>query len=201
MKYNHELNTNLRAACKTTSSTDDNDHLYPLVASGDAYARQRIIINNMPLVISLVESYLSSRTDYVYLQDDLIAEGFLGLVEAANNLATPGRIVTNPTSYLSRSIRFHIYRAAKHSPYQTCEKDISKMMLGARSNTISSIDTRDIIDSCCESDDDFTILKMREQGHSFQEISHAINVSVGTAHNRYVAIRERFDAKMKELQQ
>jgi len=211
MKYNHELNANLREACKTSASADDNDRLYQLVASGDADARQQMITNNMPLVISLVESYLSSRPDYAYLQDDLVAEGFLRIVEVVEHFAS-GRKVSNPTSYLSRSIRRHIHKNAKqsqlihtppniNSPRILTNLDASKMKMGDRSRSTDSVDLRDILTACCESDDERAILNMREQGFTFREIARSIRVSLNTAHTMYVAIRDRFDSKMRELQQ
>ena len=200
MKYNHELIGNLRTMCDAPLCTDDNDRLYPAVAAGDAEAREKMIVNNMPLVIALVESHLSAFPAFEHLRDDLTAAGFLGLTAAANNLASAKRRVSNPTSYLSRSVRYHIYRTAKPPRHQTCGKDMSRRMFGARSENPSSIDARDFIESCCASELDRLLVSHREAGRTFAEIANIENISQTTVRRMFRAIGNRVYAKRRELQ-
>ena len=211
MRYNHELNGNLRAACNKAGTVTENNRLYPLVASGDAEAREQMIVNNMPLALTLVESYLASRPQYVHLQDDISAEAFLRVVEVVNLFAT-GRKITNPTSYLSRSIRRHIRASVQQAsfirsphgeqpPCVSTERDTSKVMLGVRAETVGNIDIRDVIDSCCESSLDRELVALREKGHTFAEMATLTRIPRRTVVRMLHAIRNRFDAKTKELQQ
>jgi DNA-directed RNA polymerase specialized sigma24 family protein len=211
MKYNHELINNLRSVCDKPSNAQDNEQLYPLVAAGDADARQQMIVNNLPLVITLVDLFLSSKPDHAHLRDDLMAEGFLSVVEVIN-IFVSGRKVSNPTSYLSRSIRRRIQNTAKQSqlictprdivsPQIVTSVDTSKMMLGARGDTISSINLRDMIHSCCISPLEKTLVTLREANCMFAEMAKATNTPQTTVRRMFKAIHERFDAKVKELQQ
>jgi RNA polymerase sigma factor (sigma-70 family) len=196
-------------------SADDNKRLYPLVVAGDAEAREQMIVNNMPLVVALAESYLKTWPQYSHIQDDLVANGFLGLVKAVNELGIRKcKTTINPTSYISRSIRrcfqdtteydplIHVSRKSKKRPPQTSTKhDMSKVMLSVRGETRDSIDLRDAIDSCCESPLDRELIALREIGYTSQDVAKIKGIPDRTVRYRLQAIRNRFDAKTKELQQ
>jgi RNA polymerase sigma factor (sigma-70 family) len=213
MRYNHELNGNLRTACNRPMSADDNQRLYPLVAAGDTDARERMIVGNMPLVMALAESYLAAKPQYGHLQDDLIANGFIGVVKAVNELANgKSKSKVNPTSYISLSIRRHfrfataddslIHTPRGRQPIRTSTtKDSSKIMLSVRGKTVSGVDLRDAIDSCCQSSLDRELVSLREAGHTTRQMARLTGVSEPTVRRMFRAIRDRFDAKMKELQQ
>jgi DNA-directed RNA polymerase specialized sigma24 family protein len=92
-------------------------------------------------------------------------------------------------------------RTAANIPNVASRIDINKTTLGGSAESPGVFELRDLISSCCLSPDDQTIVAMRENGSSFQEIAQAIGLSRNTTHRMYAAIRDRFDAKMKELQQ
>src|SRR3990167_3565186 len=99
MRYNQELNANLRAACSTPTSTEDNDQLYVRVLAGDDNAREQMTVNNLPLVLSVVDLFIGKRPDCQYLRDDLVAEGFLAVVNAVQRIpACQEKRRPNPTS-------------------------------------------------------------------------------------------------------
>jgi DNA-directed RNA polymerase specialized sigma24 family protein len=211
MRYNHELNGNLRAACNKPATVAENNRLYPLVVAGDDEAHEQMIVNNMPLALVLVESFLAARPQYAHLQDDISAEAFLRVVEVVNLFAT-GRKVNSPTSYLSRSIRRHIRASVQQAafvrsplgeqpPHVSTQHDTSKIMLGVRTRTVGNIDLSDLIDACCESSLDRELVSLREEGHTFAEIATRTRIPKRTVIRMFHAIRDRFDAKTKALHQ
>ena len=52
--------------------------------SGDEYAKEQLIVHNMPLIKSIVARYRGNATEY----EDLIQLGSMGLVKAINNFDT-----------------------------------------------------------------------------------------------------------------
>jgi RNA polymerase sigma factor (sigma-70 family) len=224
MIFNHELNANLRNNCTTHSDTAENDRLYPRVLAGEADAKEQMIVNNLPLAISVVDEFLTKHAGFRHLRDDLIAEAFLAVVNAVQTMSPyQGENSPNPTSYLFKSVYRQLTRCLdetplinparhrmKHArrtrtaaniPNVASRIDINKTTLGGSAESPGVFELRDLISSCCLSPDDQTIVAMRENGSSFQEIAQAIGLSRNTTHRMYAAIRDRFDAKMKELQQ
>ena len=51
---------------------------------GDEYAKEQLIVHNMPLIKSIVARYRNNATEY----EDLIQLGSMGLVKAINNFDT-----------------------------------------------------------------------------------------------------------------
>ena len=51
---------------------------------GDEYAKEQLIVHNMPLIKSIVARYRGNATEY----EDLIQLGSMGLVKAINNFDT-----------------------------------------------------------------------------------------------------------------
>ena len=198
MKYNHALVSSMKTFC-TPSTEADNERLYLLVREGNADARQEMITNNMPLVIAIVDGYLKVNQDFAYLRDDLTSEGFLRLVQAVSDLADSNRRVRKPTAYLSRSIRYSIFKNARHSPYQLATMDTTKRSLAFCSDSIERVDTQDLIDQCCETDLDRQIIGLRKQGNTFAEIAETVRLAPQTTVNHFNAVQERYDNKIQEL--
>jgi hypothetical protein len=170
-----------------TASRQSNDALYPRVAAGDPEAINEMIVGNMSLVVGKVDSYIGCYPHVSHLRDDLIAEGFLGLTVAVNKMAEQGPIKdANPTGYMSYWITYHVGTI--------CDKESAN---GASDRTTrgrrqegeelphvvpmpdtlndivvdptSMVDLRDLIESCCETDVDLAIIRLRERGNHAQE--------------------------------
>ena len=55
--------------------------------AGDAAAREEMIVGNMPLAVTKVESFVRCFPGMAHLRDDLTSAAFTGLVKAVNQMA------------------------------------------------------------------------------------------------------------------
>jgi RNA polymerase sigma factor (sigma-70 family) len=193
VKYNTELVSNMKAVCETP----DNDALYALLP--DEEAHQRMITGNMLMVVSIVDDYLKSNTDFEYLRDDLTSEAFLALTRAVNTLPATTLTREGPTAYMSKSIRNAIHKAARHAPYQSSETDLSKRTMGTRFDTVAVVDEADQIKSACETPLDRELVRLRKDGYTFPEIAQLVGIPRRTVIDNFHAIRARYEEHVKEL--
>lgn len=215
LPYDHGL-TN-----KITQSSDRerNERLYPRVMAGDEKAREDMIESNMPLVIVKVNSFLCRHSQFAYLRDDLHSAGFVGLVQAVNKMAEHvDPPIVNPTGYISVAITHEIGKlVAKEEnrgfarvpkgdretgkvPFVT--NFLPESLVDPEQEAAQEvIEMRDLLESCCESDDERTILRMREKGHSDREIADAIGLKHTTTYLLRLELEDRFKQKCRELEE
>lgn len=98
-------------------SREINDQLFPLVAAGNEAAREKMIRANMGFVATKVQDFLRDKPAWEHLRDDLISQGFVGLIQAVNKMAgvespdtVPGadQEVANPTGLISIYIFYRL---------------------------------------------------------------------------------------------
>ena len=219
LPYDHSL-TN-----KITQSSDSerNERLYPRVMAGDEKAREEMIESNMPLVICKVDSFVRRYPQLEHLRDDLHSAGFVGLVKAVNKMAEhkePSKV--NPTGYISVAITHEFVKLAQkeavHSGIELADSPEIDMDLAddvpevSHSIPESVVDTnqseatelfelRDLLQSCCESDEERTLLRMREEGCSDREIAEALNMSRTSIQRLRKELEQRFNQKCRELKE
>lgn len=206
---------------KITQSSDRerNERLYPRVMAGDEKAREEMIEANMPLVIVKVNSFLCRHSQFEHLRDDLHSAGFVGLVQAVNKMAEHvDPPIANPTGYISVAITHEIGRLVAKEENRgfarvpKADKEAGKIPFVTNSLPESLVDPkqqaaqeviemRDLLESCCESDDERTILRMREKGHSDREIADAIGLKHTTTYLLRLELEERFKQKCRELEE
>ena len=217
--YDHDL-TN-----KITQSSDSerNERLYPRVMAGDEKAREKMIESNMPLVISKVESFVRRYPQLEYLRDDLHSAGFLGLVKAVNKMAEheePSKV--NPTGYISVAITNEFVKLATkeavHSGIELADAPEIDMDLvddvpevshsipesvvdTKQSAAIELFELRDLLQSCCESDKERALIRMREEGRSDREIAETLNMPRPSVQRLRKELEERFNQKCRELEE
>ena len=179
----------------TPLSREKNDELYRRVMAGDEHARQQMIEGNMALVSNRVDAFIREHSEAANLRDDLRSAGYVGLVQAVNAMEkhdNPKK--PNPTGYLSIAIQREIKRLFDSEsvisvPDRT-QRDARKENRQIKAPVVQQgipqsfadrrqdvqqelMELRELLDSCCESDDERTILRMREKGHSDREIAEA----------------------------
>ncbi len=217
--YDHDL-TN-----KITQSSDSerNERLYPRVMAGDEKAREEMIESNMPLVISKVESFIRRYSQLEYLRDDLHSAGFLGLVKAVNKMAEheePSKV--NPTGYISVAITNELVKLATkeavHSGIELADAPeydidvtddvpevshrIPESVVDTKQSVVFELsELRDLLQSCCESDRERTLIRMREDGCSDREIAEALDMPRPSIQRLRKELEERFNQKCRELEE
>ncbi len=221
LSYDHGL-TN-----KITKSSDHerNGRLYSRMMAGDEKAREEMIEGNMPLVVLRVNSFIQRNPQLVHLRDDLHSAGFTGLVQAVNKMAESSDIA-NPNSYISVAISREIAKLAEKeavhigiklvdvleidTPVDTdladnapeVSHDIPESIVDAnQSAACELLKLRDLLQSCCESEEEHTLLRMREEGYSDREIAEALNTSRTSIQRLRKELEERFNQKCRELEE
>lgn len=210
MSYNTPLVEQM-VANGATASRESNDALYPSVAAGDPAAMHKMIQGNMSLVIDKVDGYICRFPGVAYLRDDLISEGFVGLTTAVNKMAEAGpREKPNATGYMSywinasigavvdketangvtdRTVRRHKEQPDAMPHYVPIPEVMTNDIVV---DPMSMVDLQDLIDSCCETEQDRIIVAMRAEGHKDKEIAARLDLPITTTYMLRREIYARF---------
>ena len=141
----------------------------------------------------------------------------MSIVEAVKNLADFRGVWKHQstTSYLFRGIYRGLRRCVDRAglmsngssrlrpqtrptlPQITTSKDVSKYTLGKSVEPTNMVELRDLIASCCLSEFDEAIVRMREEDYTLREIASALALSFDTTRRMYRAIRDRFEEKYR----
>ena len=221
LPYDHDL-TN-----KITQSSDHerNERLHPRVMAGDEQAREEMIESNMPLVVLRVNSVIQRNPQLTHLRDDLHSAGFTGLVQAVNKMAE-GSDIANPNSYISVAISHEIAKLAEKEAahigielVNLLERDpladtdsadsvpevshgIPESIVDAnQSAACELLELRDLIESCCETDEERTLIRMREEGYVDRDIAEVLNMPHTAAYMLRKELEQRFKQKCRELEE
>lgn len=210
MIANRELIADMTA--KGGSSRELNDALYPQVAAGNKAARDKMIEINMPLVVAKVDQYVKQFPEAAYLHDDLVSAGFVGLTESVNKLATAGpRDNPNATGYMSTWIQRRIGEVMdgetgigsprtqqlarqfnRQLPKQVEVGDLLMLTDSVPDPTRMLELLRDLIDACCETEEDTAIVDLREKGYTDREIATQLSLPYTTTYMMRREIYRRF---------
>jgi len=197
-QYNTELVAEMARLGKAFCS-EDNDRLFPRVAAGDSAARQQMIEGNMSLAVAKVESFIRCFPNLAHLRDDLASAAFIGLTKAVNKMAEGTAVKYegnwNPTDFIGTWINCELGLAVEaENPIRTPRRSRCRARANGQElkgpivqNDIperfevpsyeKELEMRDLIDSCCVSDEERTFVAMREAGHTLVEIAAAIGRS------------------------
>lgn len=200
-----------------------NEELYVRVMAGDEQAHQEMIESNMALVGSNVNEYVRKHPEAAHLRDDLRSAGYVGLVQAVGAMAKhrdPEN--SNPTGYMSVAIRREISRCADNEgtisiPDRTqrearkenrplaapavCQGIPKSLADSAPDAAQELIEIRDLLDSCCQSEDERTILRMREGGYADRDIAKEIGLAHTTTYMMRRELEKRYLRKIQELEE
>ena len=223
LPYDHELTSKITRS----SDREQNERLYPRVMAGDEAAREEMIEANMPLVIAKVNSYIRRYPQLEHLRDDLHGAGFVGLVQAVNKMAEhkePSNV--NPTGYISVAITHEFVKLAKkeavHSGIELADTpeidmdatedttvdapnvshSIPESVIDVnQSESLELLELRDLIESCCESEKERTLIRMRAQRYSDREIAEVIGLTHTATYKLRKELEQRFNQKRRELKE
>ena len=214
MQYNHELVNDMCRFCKKHTDRKENDRLYRRLLAGDDQAGEQLVVNNMPLVVAVVDIFITKHRMYEYLRDDLTSEGFLAITSAVCSAGDKDNI-QNITSYLFKSIyralstfsdrtgvignRSSRLRKRLAQTKITTNKDVSKCTLSKTVEPTNMVDLRDLVESCCLSESDRTLIRMREEKYTLRQIASELNLPCTNVKRMFWAIRDRFVKKYQDL--
>jgi RNA polymerase sigma factor (sigma-70 family) len=176
-----------------------NNELFPAVCAGDHDARDEMIVSNMGLVVVKAASLVNQIPGLIYLRDDLVSAGHIGLVRAVDRIKS-GRVrMAAVNRWIGRSIEREMWRLLPHEHSIHIPAESSRL---ARSqlqpiespvvyNTIPEhleahselrlVELRDVMAACCHTEAERQCLRLRVEGHTFQEIGDRLDVPRPTA--------------------
>lgn len=194
MSYNHELAQNIRDACDDQT----NEELCERIAKGDMAARDQLIANSMKLVLYRVGKFLATCQRLRHLKDDITGDCFLAITEligriADGKVAVEGRV----TPFLSRTIAYVLYDAAHNNEQKTelLNDPTMRSLTYCAFDSVACVDLRDELAACCETNLDSNILRLRQEGYTFEAIAKLNCVSDIMVRRAFKAIEERFNAR------
>jgi RNA polymerase sigma factor (sigma-70 family) len=201
LSYNTELITALRLG--KPGSTEQNEVLLPLVALGDDAARKRMINGNVALVCARVECYIRLWPVVEYLRDDMTSAGIAGLCEAVNKIVD-GHPVTYATGYLSYWINWRIRQLVAREMREALLSDeqhpvVASEKIARDDPSARMLELRELIYSCCETEQDRQLIELRDKGTEIDEIARLLGVSRATLYRSLKRIETRFEHKCSEL--
>jgi hypothetical protein len=219
-QYNGQLVADMARLSKPFGS-EDNDRLYPLVAAGDATARQQMIEGNMSLAVAKVESFIRCYPGAAHLRDDLTRAAFIGLTKAANHMAEGCRIKEpdnwTPTDCIGAWINRELselvesettIRLPARSKYRAQAKGRKLKVPGVRHEIPErfevpsyqkQLEDRDLLESCCCCKEERTLLAMWVAGHTNAEIAKALGKSAESTRRLGKRLQARIRRKVDAL--
>jgi hypothetical protein len=207
---------------QTALTPAENLALYPLVARGDAAAREKMILGNMALVASKVRSYLNQFSGCNYLKDDLLSQGFVGLVKGVNAMVGEEQPNPNPTGVMSKYIHYELgelldYESTIRIPQRTFLRKKSNgddITVPTKEASLTShhtfereavqdprtmTDLWDELMGCCENDTEQAIVKHRSEGRKDDEIASMLGLPKTTTYMMRRGIYARFLERNPEV--
>lgn len=210
LRHNAPLTRALRQTGEPASRAE-NDSLYPLVVAGDPAAIRRMIEGNTGLVVRKLRAFTRSRPKLEHLADDLLSAGFIELCKAVHRLAKTDAKKTNQnvSGYLSVCVNGAFLSFTDDQTSASYRTARSRRERGDKlprpvqmpesfepaydASTVTEL--RQEIEACCQSDDELTIVRMREEGYTDREIGEATGKPTTTVFAARKAIEARFNKR------
>jgi hypothetical protein len=193
--------------------------LFRRVKTGDAAAREEMIVGNMPLAVAKVESFIRCFPEAAHLRDDLTSAAFVGLVKAVNKMAAgrgPRKAGPSaPVDFIGMWINRELSKlmeiegiAPPHTSKARARAQGQELTVPTVVNAVPArcearacekeLETRDLLDACCTDDGERTFVAMRTAGHTLADIAEALGTPVHTASNLARRVKARIRATLAQ---
>lgn len=143
--------------------------------------KETLVTGNIPLVKYKIGAWLAEYPNLKFMEDDLLGEGILALVRAIDSLENVSEpYESNITGYISvtiqRALGTFVGNEYKHKPGGRRVADQQQF----ESDPTTFIDFVDALFGACETNAHRTILQMRREGYTDQEIADVLDCSRST---------------------
>lgn len=163
-------------------------------------AMQAMVLANIPLVVYKVESYIALYPGLSFLSDDLVSVGVLDLTESVERLANVLPIPEdggNPTGYISQRIIWAIGEFVENDTKNEVPDDYSPPPR-LEIDPTAIVDTRDLLESTCQTHEDMIIMEMRERGSTDQEVADRLGIARSSVRVQRHELMQRYDRLVQE---
>ena len=179
---------------------EQNEAIYERIRQGDKSAVNEMIEGNIALVIITVAHYIEKNPTFRYMQEDLQSACYVALTNAVNRFSEAS--ADNPMGYIYEALRIEMVNTIWSA--ETVVVPIGKRgsdnprKLNIRMDGFMDPDHTDLINlryliqACCASDEDRTIVDRREQGCTDMEISKVLGTDRQSVGKMRAAIYSRF---------
>lgn len=201
-RYDNIIVSSMRSEERQALDRERNIELYKRLKGGEDVTEE-MIIGNIPLVLTRVNSFLTDFFEYRHLKLDLQSEGYLALARAVETMSSTD--VENPVGYIYcavyNALKKFVQRSESFSPSrhtletedvalpQKATVDMWKMEAMDRRETLDVL--HEIEDNCLDTSD-VEIVWLREMGYVDEEIATELGVSQNFVWRRKDAILQRF---------
>lgn len=162
------------------ANKESNNELLSRVAEGDESAREEMIGRNIPLVISTVGCILRRHPSCTFLRDDATSAGTIGLCRAVQHIVN-GKAVENVSAFLTYWIRYEVKKLLSKEKVLSATEDTEvaavSIEVACEPDDMALVDLRDLVFSCCETEVETSVIKMRLNGVDRRDIAKRIGVS------------------------
>jgi DNA-directed RNA polymerase specialized sigma24 family protein len=205
------FDTTLQEIDSARLSPDDIDTLLPLVRAGDKSAINKMILAHWSLAKEIA-GYYAATWSAAYLYDDMISEGIMIITQKVHEIAagTAMQKHDNISAFL-RVCAFHAIGdwATKQHSLGSAKTQRKQFQLGGDSGVVKfhsipcpegayfetdndMLAVRDFLDSIPATVEEHTIMRMREEGCSYEDIGALLSMAPSTVYLLLQDIYSRF---------
>lgn len=177
--------------------------------------REELIIKHMTHVAVKVSEFIKCFPMYAYLRDDLISEGYVGLIEGIDKFDPS--VGSTLKSYITHWILLRVSEFANNSHIIPIPSRTASRHKELTPPTVAQIDTEELdkiisksnpkeymevyenIISHCATDEERAIVQMRERGSRDPEIAATLGLAIVTVYMLRREIYARYLADNKHL--
>lgn len=204
------------------ATRESNDALYTQVVAGDEAAIEEMVLANMAMVTKKVTAYLESFPQCNHLREDLLSQGYVGLVTGVRKMVGQSVPEPNPTGFISLYIHHALgevfdLEATIRVPQRTWlrkRQEGATITVPTKEYSITSFNTfnrdgerdpRAIVDltdevyGCCENSIEKEIVRLRIEGHKDDEIATILGLPKTTTYMMRRGIYARFLERNPEI--
>jgi hypothetical protein len=178
-KWNSMVNPGTKGAT-SESNLNDMESIRRLPAGDQRKSLiNKLIQDNIPLVVIKLNTYLGLFPGVAYLQHDMFSAGLVALTEAAHRLSeldTP-EDGGNPSGFIGQAIIWAMGRVVENEARQAVPKDYYPPHQPREVDPREIIFVRDLLSAACQTDEDRIIIEMRERGCKDHEIASRLCIS------------------------
>ena len=195
----HPLIDPTRKGATADTNLDDMAVIRGLSGEPRKEAMQAMVLANIPLVMFKVESYIALYPKLSFLHEDLVSEGVLGLTTAIDKLAkmTEPEGGGNPTAFMAQRITWTIGWFVENDKKQNIPYDYSPPLVCDVDPT-AIVDTQDLLDATCQTEEDHIIMEMRGRGCVDQEIADRLSIARSSVQVQRHELMRRYDELVQE---
>jgi RNA polymerase sigma factor (sigma-70 family) len=185
------------------------DHLYARIASGDATARNELVLALQPLARRLVAKRVNQAPSLKNLRSDLESEAITSIITTIDSMI--GKQISKPEAYIQTATANAIEKAIlSEQPGPSLRTKQRAIADGTYEplviESLGDDDVPEREDRCsdilktayavCGDDADRQIIELSTRGHSTKEIAEHLQVTERTVRNRRNHLEARYEAAL-----